>query len=364
VRVHFLASTLAQGGAEVMAVALSGALADRGHGVTWSLLRDPGVLGDRLPARFDLAPRLVPERVSLSGMRRLRDRLRGADALYVLDHRNAVIHGGGAARAARVRRRVVAVHTTGLWGGRPSLGRTFRVALRAYDRVLALSPTHAGYLAGTEGVAESRIAIVPNGIRLDRFSKVVSKSQARTRLGLPPDALVVGSVAMLRPEKNLLGLLAAAAALENDRVHVVLVGDGPERVALDARAGRPDLAGRVHVLGRRDDVPDLLRAFDVFALASHPEVETQPVSVLEAMASGVPVLATRVGDLGSMLEEGACGVLVPHGDPGALAAALRGLLDDEPLRDRMAARGRVRVRDFDLARSTDALERVLFVEAA
>ncbi len=360
-RIHFLASTLARGGAETMAAALSRCLAARGHEVAWSLLRGPGTLGETLAAEGDLAAGLGPGRLPVSAIPRLRRRLRGARALYALDHQNAVVAGALAASLAGVPRRVVAVHTTGLWGGRPSLGRSFRAALTAYHAVLALSPGHARYLVERERVPEAKVRVVPNGIALERFAALPGRNAAREALDLPLEAEVVGSVAMLRPEKNQLLLLEAAAALRprHPRLTVVLVGEGCERAVLEARAARPDLDGAVRFLGAREDVPALLPAFDLFALSSLPAVETQPVSVLEAMAAGVPVVATRVGDLAALLEEGAAGALVPSADREALSGALAGLLADPARRAALAARGRTVAARHSLEASAEALLNVL-----
>lgn len=360
-RVHFLASTLALGGAETMAVALSRELAGRGHEVAWSLLRNPGELGERMSESLAAAHGLAPGKFPLAGIRRLRSRLRGCDALYVLDHQNAVVLGGLAARWETVPRRAVAVHTTGLWGDRPSLGRAFRGALRFYDRVLALSDAHARYLTRREGVPAEKVAVVPNGIDPAPYRDLPSREGARARLHLPSDALVVGTVAMLRPEKNHAMLARAVAALAGDfeNLHAVWVGDGPERAALAALVESLGIRDRVHFEGRRDDVPALLSTFDVFALPSHASVETQPVSVIEAMTAGVPVAATRVGDLESLLGDGSCGVLCPPGDLGGFTEALRGLLADAGLRARLARAGRRRAAEFTLEAAGNALERAL-----
>ncbi len=356
-RVHFLASTLARGGAETMAVALGDRLAGRGHDVRWTLLREPGVLGANLDPRLDLRSGLAPGKRPWSGVPALRARLAGADALYALDHQNAAVLAAVAAPLAGVKRRTVAIHTTGRWGGRPSLDRPFRTALRAYHAVLALSSAHARYLIEREGVAAAKVRVVPNGIDLDRFRDPPCPEAARAALDLPPGAAVLGSVAMLRPEKNLESLLDAAARLRaaGRAVIVVLVGEGPEREALERRAARDDLAGAVRFLGLRDDVPALLPAFDLFVLPSHPAVETQPVAALEAMAAGVPVVATRVGDLEALLEGGGAGALVPPGDPAALTEALAALLDSEGRRAALRERGRRVAARRSLDASADAL---------
>ena len=324
----------------------------------WTLLRGPGDLGQGLEPDFDLATGLAPDRRHLLNPLPLRDRLRGDDALYVLDHENAVVLAAAAAPLAGVVRRAVAVHTTGRTGGRPSLGRTARAALAAFPVVLALSENHAAYLAETEGIARDKLRVVPNGIDPAPFRDAPDRAAARAALGWDAEEEIVGSVAMLRPEKNHRLLLAAAAGLAVDRprLRVVLVGDGEERAALEERAAAPDLRDRVRFLGRRADVPAVLRAFDVFALPSLPMVETQPVSVIEAMTAGVPVVATRVGDVAALLADGTAGRLVPPDDVDALAAALGGLLDDPAARESLAAAGRERARTFTLDRALDALE--------
>jgi glycosyltransferase involved in cell wall biosynthesis len=359
--VHFLASTLVRGGAETMAVSLSERLARRGHDVRWSLLRAPGALGETLSAGMDLRTQLAPGRYPWNGLWALRRRLAGADALYVLDHQNAVVCAAVAGSLARVPRRVVAVHTTGRWGGRASLPSGFRRALRGYHAVLALSRVHADYLVREEGVHEKKIRIVPNGIDSDLFAALPGREDARRRLDLPGDAVVVGCVAMLRPEKNHALLLDALAPLRAryPSLRVVLVGEGPERAALEARAARDDLRGAVRFLGLREDVATILPALDVFVLPSLPAVETQPVSVLEAMAAGVPVVATRVGDVETLLDGGRAGVLVPSGNVESLAAALMRVLDDAGLRSDLVARGREVATRFTLDRSADALLAVL-----
>jgi glycosyltransferase involved in cell wall biosynthesis len=156
------------------------------------------------------------------------------------------------------------------------------------------------------------------------------------------------SVGRFKYPKDFATLIEAFARLDPN-FRAALVGDGPERAAIEAAVRRHGLAERVELLGERADVPALLAESDVFVLSSRSE--GLPVSVLEAMAARLPVVATAVGGLPELVVEGQTGYLVSPGDPGALAAALRPLLADRDLRSRLGDAGRARVEErFDLTR--------------
>lgn len=175
-----------------------------------------------------------------------------------------------------------------------------------------------------------RVLYVPNGIDLARFTP------GPPRVG--PE-VTIGTVAALREEKNIARLLAAFAQVAADRnVRLVIVGDGPQRASLQAEAAARGIASRVTFAGQRSDTPALYREFDVFALSS--DTEQMPLSVLEAMAAGLPVAATDVGDVRDMLAPGNR-VLVGPCDDSALARSLRTLVDDTGLRHGLGAANRV-----------------------
>ncbi|HEX2644180.1 MAG TPA: glycosyltransferase [Thermoanaerobaculia bacterium] len=201
---------------------------------------------------------------------------------------------------------------------------------------------------------ESRVRHIPNGIRLDAFPPADpdSREPLRGRLGIPREALVVGSAGSLRPVKNYLRLLEAAARTPG--VHVLLVGDGEERPALTARAAAPDLAGRVHLAGYQADPAPYYRAMDVFALTSNSE--QMPVCLLEAMAAALPAVATDVGDVRVMLPPEQSPLVVPlptnpaaSGSDGttvtALAARLAELAADPARRRGLGQANRRRVEE-------------------
>jgi len=170
---------------------------------------------------------------------------------------------------------------------------------------------------------------------------------------------IIGSVGRLSLEKDYGTLLRAFDELRRDHpgVSLVLVGDGPKRADLEAEARTLGLADRVVFLGERSDIPALLRGFDVFALSS--STEGISLTLLEAMATALPVVATRVGGNPEVVEEGATGLLVPARNPHELANALRRLLDDRNMAERMGVAGRLRVeRRFSLTRMAREYESV------
>lgn len=193
-------------------------------------------------------------------------------------------------------------------------------------------------------VRGERLHYIANGIETERFTQRDGNAALRAQLGFPADALVVGAVGHLRPEKNL-GRLFAAAALAAREVdlRVLVLGDGPERAALEALAARPELAGRVRFVGYQADPREHYRAMDVFALTS--DTEQMPIALLEAMASALPALATDVGDVRAMLPPEQAPFVVRLGGQecaSSLAQALVKLGLDRALRERLGAANRFR----------------------
>jgi glycosyltransferase involved in cell wall biosynthesis len=156
------------------------------------------------------------------------------------------------------------------------------------------------------------------------------------------------AVGRLKAPKDFLALIRALAELPDGSFEALIVGDGPERAEVEAEARRLGLAGRVRLAGEREDVAELLADSDVFVLSSRSE--GLPVSVLEAMAAELPVVASEVGGLAELVVDGETGILVPPGDVQALATALGRLVAEPELRRSLGAAGRVRAEtSFDLA---------------
>jgi len=350
----FLGTTFAVGGAERVLAHLIRGLDRSRFRPELVALRAPGPVAEELrgeglpvhagltgPARFDL--RLVPRirRLLLRG---------GFRAIYFLDHAHAVFHGVIAAAGTPARVRVMPVHTTGQWNGQPSLKRPIRLVRSRLDRIIAIADAQREYLVREEGVPREQITVIPNGVPLARpgeRERRERRAAARARLSTPEAAPVIGITAVLRPEKNHELLLRAFARIRaaHPQAELWVLGDGPRRPFLVAEAGRLGLScgdgpgQAVRLLGHRPDARALIPGFDVVSLASHPRVETLPLSLIEAMDEALPVVATRVGALAEMVEEGESGYLVEPGDEAGLAEAFARLLAAPELRRRLGERG-------------------------
>jgi glycosyltransferase involved in cell wall biosynthesis len=211
------------------------------------------------------------------------------------------------------------------------------------------------------GVPERLVRVIPSGIDFEPFEAPFDREAARAALGVAPGDLLAIQVAALAPHKSQTTLLRAAAALATSapRLHVWIAGEGTLREALLAEHRALGLDNRVRLLGFREDVVPLLRAADLFVLSSY--LEGLGTSVLDAMAAGLPVVATEVGGVPEMVRHEVTGLLVPPRDPAALARAMERLVGDPTLRARLGGAGRVAARAFGADR-TAAATRGLYEE--
>jgi glycosyltransferase involved in cell wall biosynthesis len=196
-----------------------------------------------------------------------------------------------------------------------------------------------------EGVRPEKVLFVPNGIEPRR----PRGSDVRAELGVPADAPLIGAVGVLRPQKALDVLVRAVAPLleEIPALHVVIVGEGSERGSLTELIRSEGVGERVRLAGFRDDIPDVLAAFDVAVSSS--AFEGSPLAMIEFMEAARPIVATAVGGVPDLIDDGVHGLLVRPGDVAGLTDALRTMLSDREAARRMGERAQERRRrEFDL----------------
>lgn len=227
------------------------------------------------------------------------------------------------------------------------------VIARGADVFIAVSEADKRRMIEVEGIPSHRLRVIPNAVP----APVPAGHDVRAELGIPASAPVVVTVCQLRPEKAVEVLVEAAALLRDGRpeLRVLVAGEGAERVRLESLIEELGLADTVLLLGTRRDVPDILVAADVAVCCS--DFEGTPLSVMEYMGAGKPVVATRVGGLPEVVQDGVHGFLIPPRDPVGLADALARLLEDEPLRRRLGEAARVRQQTtFDLDAAVRRIE--------
>lgn len=235
-------------------------------------------------------------------------------------------------------------------------GRTFtdrrlrflvqRAFSRYTDAIFAVSEQLRKDLVAHVGIPHDRIQVLHNGVDLHRFG-ATQRDQVRHDLGIDADIILIGSVGRLVSVKNYPLLLRAIHRLDNPRLMLMLVGDGPERAALETLAENLKINEKVRFLGHRDDIPQLLGAMDVFVLPSINEGLSN--TMLEAMASQVVTVASNVGGAAEIIQNNVNGMLFESENLDELCGKISKLLDDRALRDRLAAEGRSSVlRDFDI----------------
>ncbi len=259
------------------------------------------------------------------------------DLLHVHSRRGADTYGGLAARAAGV----PAVITRRV--DNPERRSVARLKYRNYRAVIAISGRIRKLLIDDLGLSPDAVHLVPSAVDTLRFRPGADRARLLAALQLPPQSLLIGVIAQLIERKGHKVLLEALAPLLESQpgLKVLLFGQGPLAHRLERRIRRMGRAEQIRLMGFRHDLHELLPGMD---LVVHPALtEGLGVALLEALASGVAVVASRVGGIVDLIEDGVHGRLVPAGDPAALRQAVAELLADPTLRARMGAAGRQRV---------------------
>jgi glycosyltransferase involved in cell wall biosynthesis len=300
------------------------------------------------------------EKKSLKGLLSMRRWLKNNDCDVINTHSStdswlvALAQIGLKRHVPVVRTRHVSVKVSNRWTTRWLYGK-------ASDRVVTTGERLRVELMTGLSLAPEHVISIPTGIDLERYSRATARPRAdmRSELGIPQDALVIGIAATLRSWKGHDYLLQAFAEMASlfPSAHLLIAGDGPRRQYLRERI-MPSLAERIHLIGHREDIPDVLGAMDIFALPSYAN-EGVPQAIMQAMAMELPVVSTTIGAIDEAVEDGVTGFLVEPKNVEQLKTRLINLLASEELRHQMGAAARMRAESrFSLDAMSDAMEKV------
>lgn len=352
VRVAFCIDNMGIGGTELNALRTAERLDDSRFDVSVICLQEHGPLLERYQRRG--IPLLSLPLRRLHGLTALRQGARLARYLATqhvdVVHSHDVYNNIFATAWARAARIPVVIASRRWWDDVPrtALRVVNQYAYRLADCVIANSNTVAELLVRDDHVRSDRVAVVSNFVDESAFAPPAhgGRSPLLSELGVPPGSLVVGCVAGLRPVKDHESLIRAIGSLQPrwPSLHLVLIGDGEARPSLERLTRQLGLTAAVHFAGIRPNEPNLHHLFDVSALCSSSEAF--PNSIVEAMAAGKPVVATRVGGIVDAVVDGQTGFLVAPGTPSAVATAIERLLIEPGLRRQLgeAAARRARAR--------------------
>ena len=339
------------GGAEVLAAGLARALSDRFRFV-FACLDDVGSLGEQL--RDDgFTVELIgrSEGIDWRCGRRLGAFVKAQQVDVLHAHQYTPFFQSLIGRLSRWQMPIVFTEHGRHFPDSRSAKRVAvnRLLMRRRDRVIGVGASVRRALIANEGITADRVEVIYNGVDLGPFEAVrddsVLRREVRNELGLADDERVILQVARLNPLKDHLTAISTIRKLRDYGVkaRLVLAGEGEERAKIEAAIRETELQGHVTLLGARRDIPRLLSAADAFLLSSISE--GIPLTLIEAMAAGVPIVSTDVGGIPEVIDHGATGLLAPARDDGRLAKHLQRTLTDLALRQSIIAAAQDKARE-------------------
>jgi glycosyltransferase involved in cell wall biosynthesis len=266
-----------------------------------------------------------------------------------------------AGKMAKVPIILASIHFMGLKGQKSIIGPLNKSLTPLTDRIIAVSDNQRRYLIEEEGLPPEKMIVIFNGIDLETFRPHRDPEEMRKSLDIPQGYSLVGQTAKLRPEKGHRLLLEAAKRVMDQKKEVVflLIGDGPERTALEDTCRNLKLGSTIRFLGDRNDLPDLINIFDIGTLSS--SMETFPNALLEYMALAKPVIAPHIGGVPEIISDQVHGLLFSPGEADRLGESILELLADPEKARRMGEAGAKRVEaSFSLEMSVKKIEQLFF----
>lgn len=336
-RIAQLAVTLMIGGSERLAASIGRGLDPDQFEVVFGALAEDGPIGESLRGEGFVARAFQRRpgfdyRVLFRAWKFLREQK--VDVVQT-HHVAALIYGGIAARLAGARL-IHTEHEINTFKQFPGQMRWLRRLAPLVDRFVAIDPTIASFLESEGGIASRRIRVIRNGVELGRYHPRTDESAATD--GARP--FVIGWIARLDPPKRPDLLISAVERLvrSSEQWRVRMIGPGKLTEAIGRQIADAGLADQVELLGPRTDIADQLRRMDCYVLCS--EAEGLPFSLVEAMATGLPCIASSVGGIPALVEDGKNGLLLESTDPAELASSIERLRADRTFGARLGARAR------------------------
>ncbi len=343
-RVAFAITSMPVGGAETLLVNLVRGMNRDLFSPEIICTKEPGPLGELLAQELPVHSRLYRHAWDLRIAVRLQRLIRSRqyDAVVTIGSGDKMFWGRLLAWKCGVPVICSAIHSTGWPDGISFLNRRLTSIT---DGFIAVAQNHAQHLIENERFPTERVYTIPNGVEVDRFRPNHTKRPwLRRELGVPQNTALVGIVAALRPEKNHGMLIEAAKEIIrlHPSTHFVIVGDGPQRHNIESKIRDAGLVKQFHLMGNRSDTQDILAGLDAFVLTSVNEAN--PVSILEALSTGIPVVSTRVGSIHETVIHEQTGLLTNSGSFEQTADALCRLLSNPVWARELGLRGRELVR--------------------
>ena len=355
-KIVFAISEMGVGGAEKvfydMAVGLN--QYKDNYQVSVVCLYERGRIGKRLAEKgVEVHDRILKNRFDVKGMLKFINILRNKrpDVLYIAGQTLTQAISFVASIFIKMPVRIIAVHSHDL--AQRALYKMFidRVTFNSATHIVCVSESQKQHIVMCKRIPPEKIKVIYNGVDVDRFKR---KKRIENGFSIPEGAVVIGVLASLREEKRLDILIQAIPDVLRHwpEACFVIVGDGIERHKLEYMAKALGVYSNVRFLGERDDIANVASIFDIGCLCSR--TENFPLSVLEYMACGKPVVVTRVGGIPEMVKDGMNGFLVKPESPSDLSKKILSLINDKPLRRSMGIEGRKIVKDsFTLDKMID-----------
>lgn len=341
----FVISSLAVGGAETLLVNTFRNFRNTHVIPSVACLKKKGLLGEAIESEFEVTENWLTNRFDLRVLPKLTHYIRRQkfDAVITVGAGDKMFWGRLCARLASVPVICSAVHSTG-WPD--VIGKLNRSLTPITDAYIGVAKSHGKFLMDYERFPAKKVVVIPNGVDTDWFCpNVQSKREVREELGLSLRAPLVGIVASLRHEKNHALFVQAARQVVDaiPEAQFIIIGEGPERQNIQSTIESLNLTQHVRLLGNRFDTQRLLAALNVFVLTSH--TEASPVSILEALSCGVPVVSTRVGSVAETVYDQWNGFTVEPGNGNEVSNRIIHLLRNPITAEKMGLNGREHVQE-------------------